>query len=200
MNVKECIMNRRSIRKYKDEEVPEELIYDLIDCARLAPSACHAQPWRFHIVRDSETKHKLSMISFNQKHVEEAPVVLVCCAHIDDYIQGSLAGSDELYQKEEISKNIYDAVQYRAKSLKEKQIEHLSAEVSFNTVAAIEHIVLRAVELGLGTCWTKFSDDRKIRELFQWDENICFVSLLTIGYPAGYPKPIKRLSLEEILI
>lgn len=200
MNVKECIAKRRSIRKFRQEDVSDEIIYDLLDCARLAPSACNAQPWRFKIVRDKDTKQLLSQISFNQKHIAEAPVVLVCCGNAREYVSDSQYGSEELYNLDIINKDFYSLISHRTTGLKDIPPERLSPEVSFNVAMAIEHIALRAVELGLGSCWVKIADERKIRELFNWDENIRYVSLLALGYPAEEPKPIKKLSIEDILL
>ena len=52
MELKEAIIKRRSIRKYKSEDVPNNIIEDLIDLARFAPSAKNRQPWKFMIVRN----------------------------------------------------------------------------------------------------------------------------------------------------
>ena len=59
MELEEAIKNRRSIRKYTNEDVPNELIEELIECARLAPSAKNRQPWKFLIVKNS-TKDKIA--------------------------------------------------------------------------------------------------------------------------------------------
>ena len=53
MELKETIKNRRSIRKFKNTEISKEIIEDLIECARLAPSAKNRQPWKFVIVTDN---------------------------------------------------------------------------------------------------------------------------------------------------
>ncbi|MGZ8898234.1 MAG: nitroreductase family protein, partial [Halobacteriota archaeon] len=53
---KDAIEKRRSIRKFKQDPVPDEYIMALIEAARLAPSASNTQPWRFKIVSDDETK------------------------------------------------------------------------------------------------------------------------------------------------
>jgi len=200
MSVKDAIIMRRSIRNYKKEDVADELIYDLLDCARLAPSACNSQPWRFKIVKDEKTKELLSQVSFNQKHIKEAPVVLVCCANIPDYVTGSINGCGELHSLDMIKKDFFELIINRSTSLKNVESEALSAEVSFNVAMSIEHIALRAVELGLGTCWVKLANPEKISQIFNWDKNISFVSLLTLGYPDEEPKPIKKLTLEEILL
>jgi nitroreductase len=56
LNTKEAIEKRRSIRKYKPDLIPDEHIAELLDAARLAPSGCNAQPWRFKIVKEAADK------------------------------------------------------------------------------------------------------------------------------------------------
>lgn len=76
----EAIRNRRSIRAYTEEKVSEEEVEKLIDAARWAPSAGNIQPWEFIIIRDRETKRRLSAAGLHQTFIEEAPVVIVVCA------------------------------------------------------------------------------------------------------------------------
>ena len=59
MNVKEAINLRKSIRKYQDKQIPEEIIVELLDAARKAPSAKNTQSHRYFIVNDQGTKDKL---------------------------------------------------------------------------------------------------------------------------------------------
>ena len=54
MEVLEAIHSRRSVRKYKDKPIPEELIKELLSAAMIAPSAGNAQPWQFIVVDDHE--------------------------------------------------------------------------------------------------------------------------------------------------
>ncbi len=200
MDFKQCIAQRRSIRKYKKDDIEDHILYELLDYARLAPSACNSQPWRFKIIKDPETKQTLSQLAFNQKHIADAPVVIVCCAHIKDYVNGSLLGTEELHNLDMIDADFYKLVKYRTNGLSSVRAENLVSEVSFSVTIAIEHIALGATALGLGSCWVKIADAKKIRELFGWDENLQYVSLLTLGYPAETPKPLRKLSLKEILL
>ncbi len=80
MEIFEVIRKRRSIRAYTKEDVSEEEVKKLIDTARWAPSAGNIQPWEFIIVRNAETKRKLSVAALDQSFIEEAPVVIVVCA------------------------------------------------------------------------------------------------------------------------
>ena len=59
ITLKELIKKRQSVRKYKNEAVPPEAIAVCIEAARLAPSACNAQPWKFIVVDDETLKQKV---------------------------------------------------------------------------------------------------------------------------------------------
>jgi nitroreductase len=80
MELIEGLKGRRSIRSYKDEEVPDSMLEELLEIARWAPSSSNNQPWRFVIVKDKDIKASLRgglrdlFLSFS-KHVAEAPVV-----------------------------------------------------------------------------------------------------------------------------
>ncbi len=80
MKLSEVIKGRRSIRAFKKQNVPEEIIAKLINAARWAPSAGNIQPWEFVIVRKPAVKKKLAQAALNEEFVEEAPVVIVVCA------------------------------------------------------------------------------------------------------------------------
>ena len=51
---------RRSVRAYKPDPVPEDLLRDILDTAHLAPSACNKQPWHFVVVRDESARRRLA--------------------------------------------------------------------------------------------------------------------------------------------
>lgn len=72
MNAIEVIKTRRSIRKYKNQEVPREIIMDILDCARLAPSGYNNQPWHFVVVTDQELKVKLSQLAKYGRFIKDA--------------------------------------------------------------------------------------------------------------------------------
>ena len=81
MEVFEAIEKRRSIRAFKNMDVPEETVEKLIEAARWAPSAGNIQPWEFIIIRNKEIKHRLAAAALNQTFIEDAPVVIVVCAN-----------------------------------------------------------------------------------------------------------------------
>ncbi len=79
MSVLETIRDRRSIRRFRRDPVPEETLFRVLEAARLAPSAKNLQPWKFVVVRDPATKAALAKASFDQSFMAEADIVVAAC-------------------------------------------------------------------------------------------------------------------------
>lgn len=77
MTVMEAIRRRRSIRAYDSRPIPGEVLEQVLEALRMAPSACNNQPWKFVVVTDANLRKQLVDASRGQKFVGEAPVVLV---------------------------------------------------------------------------------------------------------------------------
>lgn len=97
MDVLEAIKGRRSIRAFKNRDVPAEIVEKLIDAARWAPSAGNIQPWEFIIVRKPKIKRRLVEAALDQVFIEEAPVVIVVCANEERSSQGYGVRGETLY-------------------------------------------------------------------------------------------------------
>jgi len=197
---KDAIEKRRSIRKFKRKPVPDEQITALIEAARLAPSASNTQPWRFKIVSDDDTKTKLAEAAYHQSFVAQAPVVLVCCADLQGYFEGIKARSQEFGKEGALEETMLRVLRGRAEQLKTVNIQELAPGIAFNVAIAIEHIVLRALDFGLGSCWVRMLDEQKIKTIFGWKNSIHVVALLPLGYPDEAPNPRKRRAIEELIL
>lgn len=73
----DAIEQRRSVREFKPDPVPDATISRIVGCALMAPSAGNMQPWRFWVVKRPDVKAALARAAFGQGFVEEAPVVIV---------------------------------------------------------------------------------------------------------------------------
>ena len=80
------IVERYSCRAYAERPVEEDKLVRILEAARLAPSACNFQEWRFVVVRDSDTRRRLAIAANRQMFVGEAPVLIVCCAETDGHV------------------------------------------------------------------------------------------------------------------
>ena len=200
LTTKEAMSRRRSIRKFKPDPVPDECITAMLESARLAPSGCNAQPWRFKVVRDPEIRSLLAQAAHNQRFIAEAPVVLVCCADVQGYLDGSVSGIQDLGKIGAVEENVVTVLVKNIEQLRTTSVEQLGARIAANVAIAVEHMVLRALDFGLGSCWIRFLDAERIKRQFGWGENIFVFALLPVGYPAEAPAPRKRLPMEALLL
>jgi nitroreductase len=203
--VEETIRQRRSIRRYRPEAIPKELVLRMLEAARLAPSASNCQPWRFLIVVDAEEKRRLREMA-GYPFVETAPMVVVCAADLDTYSPHSSA----LRYRELLDSGILESfadqppdpkLGARFSRLRELDRAGLVRRAMANTYIAIEHLVLAAASMGIGTCWVGAADEsEEVRALFDLPESIIIVALVAVGYPAEEPRPRPRLEMEDILL
>ncbi|MDD5082620.1 MAG: nitroreductase family protein [Dehalococcoidales bacterium] len=206
LSVKEAIENRRSIRRFLPDDIPDDLIKQILEAARLAPSASNRQPWRFLVIRAKETKRELRHICLDQHFIEEAPVVVVCFGDLDMYSKTARRQR----RREMLSAGVSATASGRfadpayiahLELLPTPPREQLLTPVTANAYIAIDHLVLMATALGLGTCWVAgFEDATAINRLFDLPDNLVPLVVVPIGYPAGkIPPPRPRRSLEDIL-
>jgi len=80
MNVIEAIKSRRSIRKFKSEPIPDKDLEQILEAARLAPSAGNKQPWKFIIVKNKDIKMRLAEKANNQTWIGNAGVIVAALA------------------------------------------------------------------------------------------------------------------------
>ena len=174
MNVIRAIAESRSVRAYRNTPVDSNLVMELIDAARLAPSGNNTQPWRYKIVDDALTKSRLKESHvFMQSFVYTAPVLIFCCADPDAYSRSKfVTGVDDPYQ-------------FRA--LRDLAISS-------------QNLVLRATELGLGTCYIGWMDKPKAREILNIPKNFVLPYAITVGYPTREIKPRPRKNISEIIL
>jgi len=200
LTTKDAIEKRRSIRKFKSDPVNDKHVAALIEAARLAPSGSNSQPWRFKIVSDDATKAKLAIAAYHQSFVAQAPIVIVCCADLHGYFEGITARSQEIGKEGALEETMVRILRKRAEQLITMNVQDLAPGIAFNVAIAIEHIVLRALDFGLGSCWVRMIDEQKIKDIFGWGNSIHVVALLPLGYPDEAPAPRERRTSEEIII
>ena len=91
------LKERRSVRNFQDKEVAREIIEDIVDAARLAPSAVNIQPWEFIIITDTAMKKKIADITDYGKFIAEAPVcIVVCCKSTKYYLEDGSAATQNV--------------------------------------------------------------------------------------------------------
>lgn len=79
MDFYKVIRTRRSVRSYKKDPIPEEVLNRVLESARIAPSGSNRQPWKFILIKDDVLRQKMISACNNQKFVAEAPLIVVAC-------------------------------------------------------------------------------------------------------------------------
>jgi len=190
----ETIKKRRSVRKYKDIPVSDNIISELLEAARLAPSGGNSQGYVFGVIKESKVKRQLAEVAGNQMWIADAPVVFACCADIswdfakqpdDDFglIVNKLRFGDEFM---EYMKNYQD----RKKCM-----------MLFNNSTPLipaEHIFLAAVSHGLSACFIGYLNVEKANEILNLPNHLTCLFLLPVGYADEIPGEKKLKSIEEI--
>jgi len=200
MELLEAIKSRRSIRKFKSDEIPENYVTELIDAGRLAPSGTNLQPTRYVVIKSEDIRKKLNECT-PLPFVGAAPVVIAVC--VDN--QSIVKTGDRMKELKEAKAFVdtpLDNVDTDASAKKGRNMDEFAIKsyLNLNAAIAIDHITLRAVDLGLGTCWVMMFDQEKVKNLLGLNERYDVVALLPVGYPDQSPSQRPRLDLEELLL
>lgn len=175
MDFLELVSSRQSIRAFDPERsVEKDKIERIIEAARLAPSACNAQPWSFIVVDEPELKNKIadatsSRVLGMNHFTKQAPVHLLL-----------------VEEKVNISSGIGGWI-------KKKDY----AQMDLGIVAA--HIVLAAQAEGLGTCIVGWFDEDKVKDLLHIPSSKRVWLDIVIGYGTQPLRKKSRKNLDVIL-
>ena len=176
MELDKVIKTRRSIRQFADKEVSMKDILACLEAARLAPSSCNSQPTHFVILKDKQIKDDFADTVFTGKFLpckffKSAPVLVAVCVE----------------QNANLTVRAGQKIAGRPFYITDQAI-------------AAEHFVLKATELGLGTCWVGWFNSQKAQEFLKTPKGVEIQNLIALGYPKNKPAQTKpnRKKIEEI--
>jgi nitroreductase len=166
----ELVKSRQSDRAYDPSRPvePEKLAY-ILEAARLAPSACNAQPWKFIVVSDPEVKAQTAP-AFGKSHFSnQAPAYIVIV---------------------EESANFTSSI---GSTIKGKHFPHMDLGI------AAAHLTLAAADQGLGSCIVGWFDEKKLRKVLGIPSSKRPVLVITLGYAAQPFRDKKRKEEKEVV-
>jgi nitroreductase len=177
MNVVECISTRRSVRSYTDENVSRELITEVVDLAKMAPTWKNSQTIRYVAVDDEELIKKIATeatlgFEHNRSIIEKCKCLMVLAQ-----VNGRCG-----YEK--------DGSFTTSKG---------TGWEMFDAGIAAQTFCLLAWEKGLGTCILGIFDDAKVAEIIGLPEGQTVAALIPVGVPATNPDATPRKATEDIL-
>lgn len=170
----QTILTRRSVRKFEQKSVEREKINNCLEAARLAPSACNSQPWEFIVIDDPKIKDAFCKEAFSgvynmSKWAAQAPVLVAAVSDKGNFVT---------------------------------RMGNFIRRTEFYLIdhgIACEHLVLRAWDQGLGSCWIGWLNVEKAGNFFNLPKGKKIEHLIALGYPAESPQARARKKPEEIL-
>ncbi len=165
MDLSELIQRRYSVRAYKPDPVEEEKLAQVLEAARLAPTAANRQPFQLIVIRTAGREAELGRI-YGRAWFTQAPLVICACGIPS---QGWVRGSD--------GKNYTDV----------------------DVTIVMDHLILTATNLGLGTCWVAAFNPTAAREVLDLPDGVEPIAFTPLGYPADRPRPKERKPLSDLV-
>jgi len=169
------VQNRQSDRAYDTRPVEKEKVLRILEAARVAPSACNAQPWKFVVVDEPELKNKLAdaaasrVLGINH-FTKQAPVHIVI-----------------VMEPANLNSNFGSLVKGKTFPLIDIGI-------------AAEHICLAAKAEGLGSCMLGWFDESAVKKLLGIPKSRRVPLIITIGYPASDEiRPKRRKNYDDVV-
>lgn len=190
----DAIEQRRSIRAFQGRAVPHDALEEVLRAGMLAPSAKNAQPWRFIVAEGEEKQRLVDAMQMGIRRAKEAPQLSGLAA--------ALAGvehSAAILEQAPVAVVVQDVLAPEGADPLSALERTLEASRLLSIGAAMENMILRATQLGLGTLWiadTAFARE----EIERW----CalpgrVVSALAIGYAGENPGPRPRKRPEDVI-
>ena len=174
MDFKSLVLTRQSDRSYLDIPIAAEILDRILECARLAPSACNAQPWHIIVVNDPELKNQVAdatsekILGMNH-FTKQAPVHLILTEESANFTSnfGSL--------------------------VKRKHFPLIDIGI----IAG--QICLAAASEGLGSCMIGWFDENKVKKLLDIPKSKRVQLIITLGHPAKETRTKIRKPIEQIV-
>ena len=165
MDFHELVLHRYSVRSYKPDAIPADLLNAVLEAGRLAPTAANRQAFRVMVLKTEGAKEKLLEI-YRADWFVEPPIVL-----------GVVSMPRENWVRRD-GKNYSD----------------------IDAAIVMDHMILAAADLGLGTCWIGAFDPAKARTNLSLPADVEPVAFTPLGYPADQPGPKKRKNLDDLVL
>jgi len=184
----DLLKKRYSCRDFSHRTVSKEIIYYMLEAARLSASGGNEQPWKFGVITDKGTIQRISeaaSVNYSQKWIEKAPLLIVLCTQLFDSFSGEIGMKRFPTIHDELQK--IDRGMYTRINMEEHQ-----------TKIPGEHMVLAALEHGVYSTWISSIDCEKVGELIGV-EGYLVTNVIAFGYPKTAREVTPKKDLETLI-
>jgi nitroreductase len=189
MDFHEVVLKRRSVRRFKEDKVPENVLDRILEAARWAPSGANLQPWKFIAVTRSETKARIA-----DTCTEYSKEVWKSFTPETARLLSSRGGTWNKSHMKNIP--ILLAVSY-------KVTDELTSEIALaSTWTAIQNVLLAATNENLAACiytHANLEEEKNLKNILAVPNAYRLAAIIQLGYPRAIPNAPPRKKLEEIV-
>ena len=179
MQTLDTILNHKTIRNYKSDPVDEKILDKILEAGFRASTTGNMQVYSVIVTKDEEKRKELCKLHFNQKMVEQAPVLLTFCADFNRFNKWCR--------------------QRKAEPGYDNFLSFFTAAIDALLVA--QNACVAAEDFGLGICYlgtTTFQADKLI-DFFDLPEGVVPITTVVVGYPAENPDQVDRLPAKGVV-
>ena len=164
MKFQELAKKRYSVRAYKPDDVPQDVIDNILEAARMAPTAVNSQSFKLFVIKTAGFRDELKKV-YHREWFSQAPYVIGIC------------GIPEENWVRKDGKNYVDV----------------------DSAIVMDHVILAATDLGLGTCWIGAFDPVAAKKFLDLPSGMEPIAFTPIGYPADNPGIKRRKPVDELV-
>ena len=164
MDFSTLIRNRYSVRAYRKDPVEKEKLDQVLEAARLAPTASNRQPFRIIVAQTKGREDEMRRM-YDRDWFVEAPIVICVCA-VKSEAWVSRGGMNYVY---------------------------------VDVAIVMDHIILAATDLGLGTCWVGAFQENEVAKAVKAPNNVRPVAIVPVGYPAKKQMASHKRSVKDVV-
>lgn len=201
MELKQAIEKRTSHRDFKDTSIPVEDLKHLVRMGSYAPSVNNYQPWKFYAITNKELLGKMADVV--KERIEELPAnESIASRNIRSHVEFFATFFEKAPAVIALSMEDYETVLEKGVTMSHQDINILRNYPDIQTAgAAIENILLTAIDMGYGACWLSAPMMAKedLEKLIGISEPYHLISFVAVGVPVKDIRPKSKKPLEEIL-
>lgn len=200
MELEKAIKQRTSIRTFQDKQIPVEDLKKLVQMAGTAPSVNNYQPWKFYVITNKRLMEK--MADLVKDKIEQIPEnESVASRNIKSQVEWFATFFENAPALIALTMEEYESVLEKGVNMSHQDINKMRNYPDIQSAgAAIQNILLTAVDMGYGACWMSAPMIAKdgLESLIEVEKSYQLVAFVAVGVPEQDKKPKEKKPLEEI--
>ncbi len=200
MELKQAIEQRASVRTFKDTPIPAGDLKHLVSMGGKAPSVNNYQPWKFYAITRKDVLNRMADIV--KQRIEELPVnQSIASKNIKSQVEWFATFFENAPAVIALSMEDYESVLEKGVTMTHQDINILRNYPDIQSAgAAIQNILLAAVDLGYGACWLSAPMMAKedLEQIIGIEEPFHLMAFVAVGVPDRQVRPKEKKPLDEI--